>query len=295
MERELRPSLRRITGAVPLFLAGLTKKLVVADHLAVLVDPVFANPLTYSRGTVISAVMAYSFQIYCDFSGYTDMAIATARMIGIDLPRNFRRPYAATSITAFWRRWHITLSEWLRDYLYIPLGGNRRGLTRTYVNLLITMALGGLWHGASWTFVVWGCYHGAGLAIHKAWSARTFARRPAPAAVGWAATYAFVCIGWVFFRASSMAGATAILRAIVAPSGSGLQWFFLPFWILLGVAALTQVDFASIRRAAVRGRRWIAAEPFFAGFVPAFPIVTWVIAIAIFGAHRQQPFIYFRF
>ena len=172
MTRSLRPSWKRAFVGLQLIALGFSKKLLVADRLAGFVDSVFRYPHLYSTGTVWSAVVAYSLQIYCDFSGYSDIAIGTSRIIGFDLPENFNMPYLATSITEFWRRWHITLSQWLRDYLYIPLGGNRKGRARTYVNLTITMLLGGLWHGANWTFIVWGGLHGVGLALHKMWSSR---------------------------------------------------------------------------------------------------------------------------
>ena len=145
----------------------------LADLLATrIVDPVFGAPAAHSGAEVAAAIYGYAVQIYCDFSGYTDMAIGLALLLGFRFPDNFDRPYAASSLQDFWRRWHMTLSRWLRDYLYIPLGGNQRGLRRTYVNLILTMLLGGLWHGAAWTFVIWGGIHGGGLAIQRWWSDR---------------------------------------------------------------------------------------------------------------------------
>ncbi len=169
MTRSLKPSGKRAIVGLELILLGVTKKLLIADRMAVLADAVFEHPHFFSPLTVASGVVAYSFQIYCDFSGYSDIAIGVSRIIGFDLPENFNMPYLSTSITEFWRRWHMTLSKWLRDYLYIPLGGNRRGRLRTYFNLLMTMLLGGLWHGANWTFVIWGGLHGLALAGHKLW------------------------------------------------------------------------------------------------------------------------------
>src|SRR5205814_5433706 len=190
MRRSLELSWSHAKVGIPLVLLGVSKKLLVADRLAIFVDPVFRQPELFSGGTVASAVVAYSLQIYCDFSGYSDIAIGISRIIGFDLPENFNMPYIATSITEFWRRWHITLSQWLRDYLYIPLGGNRKGRRRTYINLTVTMLLGGLWHGAAWTFVVWGLLHGAGLAAHKLWTEHvSHGRRPFHGIVGWLATY----------------------------------------------------------------------------------------------------------
>ena len=162
LEREIALRWPNIVAGGQMFLLGMTKKLVIADHLAGPVDLVFAHPQNYSPMLIWQAVIAYSIQIFCDFSGYSDMAIGTAKMLGFDLPVNFNLPYIATNISDFWRRWHISLSSWLRDYLYISLGGNRKGEARTYFNLMATMARGGLWHGASWNFVLWGVWHGLG-------------------------------------------------------------------------------------------------------------------------------------
>ena len=171
-----------VVPALFLILGGLFKKVVLADFLATaIVDPVFGSPSAYTSPDTLAAVYAYAAQIYCDFSGYTDIAIGIAMLLGFRFPQNFASPYSATSLQIFWRRWHMTLSRWLRDYLYIPLGGSRKGNVRTYVNLMITMLLGGLWHGASWTFVIWGGIHGVGLAIERWWNERrSSGRRGAP-------------------------------------------------------------------------------------------------------------------
>src|SRR6266403_2077476 len=202
-----------------IFAAGLFKKVVIADNLAQFVSPVFAH-LDAGGGVTTSwawlATLAYSLQIYFDFSGYSDMAIGLALLFGIRLPVNFRSPYRATSIIEFWRRWHITLSRLLREYLYIPLGGNRLGEQRRYVNLLVTMLLGGLWHGAGWNFVIWGGLHGIYLCINHLW--RGWRGDPALASaaamnsmatriVSWAVTFFAVVIAWVFFRAKTTVGA----------------------------------------------------------------------------------------
>ncbi|HVF39090.1 MAG TPA: MBOAT family protein, partial [Gemmatimonadaceae bacterium] len=236
MDRRLQPSWDRTSVGLQLILLGLTKKLFIADRLATLVNPVFAAPGEYTQLTVISAVIAYSIQIYCDFSGYSDMAIGVSRIIGFDLPENFNMPYAARSITEFWRRWHITLSEWLRDYLYIPLGGNRNGKWRTYANLLMTMLLGGLWHGASWTFVVWGLLHGVGLAVHKLWRERAREADDIYSRIAaWALTYAFVCLTWIFFRAESFSAAGMMLRKVAGLEPGGVSWIYLPLLLILPV------------------------------------------------------------
>jgi alginate O-acetyltransferase complex protein AlgI len=200
-------------GSTGLFLiaVGLLKKVALADYLALnLVDRVFQAPAQYSALECYAAVVGYSLQIYGDFSGYTDMAIGSAMLLGIRFPVNFAAPYTAGDLIDFWRRWHISLSTWLRDYLYVPLGGNRRGPVRTYLNLMITMLLGGLWHGASWTFVVWGGLHGAGLALNR-WLRDRFGfdpnRRRWTRVLGVVVTFHFVSAAWIFFRSSDFAAA----------------------------------------------------------------------------------------
>lgn len=196
---------------------GLLKKIAIGDYLALnLVDRVFDAPTMYSSVECYAAVLGYAVQIYCDFSGYTDIAIGSALLLGVRFPRNFNAPYKAHDIQEFWRRWHISLSTWLRDYLYVPLGGNRRGAARTYLNLIVTMILGGLWHGANWTFVAWGTMHGVALALHRALT-RGADGKPKPASakrfvrgVGVWFTFHFVCAAWVFFRASSFEQAAAM-------------------------------------------------------------------------------------
>jgi alginate O-acetyltransferase complex protein AlgI len=200
-----------------LFVIGYFKKACVADNLATVIDPVFAEPLAHGARDALLAASGYSVQIYCDFSGYSDMAIAVAGMLGFSLMKNFDAPYLSASIRDFWRRWHISLSSWLRDYLYVPLGGGRKGRSRTYLNLMITMVLGGLWHGANWTFVIWGFAHGLALAVQRAWSelrgngkraanagAQAGAVRPAPALLGWAVTLAWVVACFTLFRCDSL-------------------------------------------------------------------------------------------
>jgi D-alanyl-lipoteichoic acid acyltransferase DltB (MBOAT superfamily) len=201
------------TQAGLLILGGLGKKLVIADTLGKLVvDPVFAAPGQHPAYEVLFAIYAYAAQIYGDFSGYTDIAIGLALLLGFQFPINFDRPYASASLREFWRRWHISLSSWLRDYLYIPLGGGR---AHPYRNLFLTMLLGGLWHGANWTFVAWGGLHGAGLAVE---------RRSGPARRPWLGrlvTFHFVALCWVFFRAPDFSGAFAVLGRLVAWTGRG--------------------------------------------------------------------------
>jgi D-alanyl-lipoteichoic acid acyltransferase DltB (MBOAT superfamily) len=206
-----------------IFAIGLFKKMVLADGSAVFVSPVFGGVAQDGVATTDAwaGTLAYAFQLYFDFSGYSDMAIGLARMFGILLPVNFNAPYRATSIVEFWRRWHITLSLFLRNYLYIPLGGNRHGFLLRYRNLLVTMLLGGLWHGAGWTFVIWGGLHGLYLVANHAADALVFKRLPASVAtsapvrvLGWAATFFCVLVAWVFFRASDFASAGSVLHGM---------------------------------------------------------------------------------
>jgi alginate O-acetyltransferase complex protein AlgI len=228
--RDLLPQLARparfdpAEGSEALFLVavGLVKKVAIGDYLATnLVDRVFDAPLRFSALECYAAVLGYAVQIYCDFSGYTDIAIGSALLLGVRFPKNFNAPYKAQNVADFWRRWHISLSTWLRDYLYVPLGGNRKGPVRTYLNLMLTMLLGGLWHGANWTFVAWGGLHGGALAVTRFFENRRGNRGlvVAPRSVGdWVwkatkvfATFHFVLLTWVLFRAESFGHAWAFL------------------------------------------------------------------------------------
>jgi len=215
---------KRVEGAAAfsLIAGGLFKKVVVANTLAgAIVDPVFASPQNFSAFEVAAGIYGYAVQIYADFSGYTDIAIGVALLLGFRFPQNFDSPYVAVSLQEFWRRWHMTLSRWLRDYLYISLGGNRGGRAKTYRNLMITMVLGGLWHGAAWTFVIWGALHGGGLAIEQWWR-RNMPDRGVPDWVKRIVTFHVVCLGWVFFRADSLGSVATILSRLgdVGPAPS---------------------------------------------------------------------------
>lgn len=327
MGRSLRPSWPRAWVGAQAVLLGFTKKLVVADRLAIFIDPVFASPGTFDSMTVAAAVVAYSLQIYCDFSGYSDIAIGVSRIIGYDLPENFNMPYLATSVTDFWRRWHMTLSQWLRDYLYIPLGGNRRGRFRTYLNLFLTMLLGGLWHGAAWTFVFWGFLHGLGLAAHKIWmEQRSAGRAPAlPRWLGWAVTYAFVCFAWIFFRAPDFGTATIIVLKVIGVHSAGVSHPYLPLFLLVPFVILAHVIGALlVRQAAAPGARglripppkWLervyngatgrfGVKPHPAagayvllpvpGVVGGALLTCWLLMLALFATLASSPFIYFQF
>jgi alginate O-acetyltransferase complex protein AlgI len=278
------------------FLLGVVKKLAIADRMPMWTDNVFANPEQYNTGAVWLAVLAYAIQIYCDFSGYTDMAIGAAHMLGYKLARNFDMPYLSANISEFWRRWHISLSSWLRDYLFIPLGGSRGTRWQTYRNLLITMTLGGLWHGASWTFVVWGLLHGLLLIGH-----RTFqdccTRMPALArwlttqggtALRVTVTFLAVSVCWLFFRATTFGiAATMLWRMVVPHSGLGSQQrnFGLVLLALLLVGAHAIARSGAWKPIAVR--------------VPA-PVLGMAYAVVltlalVLAPHGSKAFIYFQF
>jgi len=230
-----------------LILLGIAKKAVLADHLATIIDPIFARPEQFSSSACWLATVGYACQIYGDFSGYSDIAIGLAHLFGFKLHRNFNLPYLAASVAEFWRRWHISLSTWLRDYLYIPLGGRRHVTRRTNGNLLITMLLGGFWHGASWNFVLWGALHGSLLVAH-----RTIADRPwlrwLPKPIHIATTFVCVCVGWIFFRATSTPDALAIIQRLFWPFAGERLSPTLAAWALVLIAA-TALEHG------IRGRR----------------------------------------
>jgi alginate O-acetyltransferase complex protein AlgI len=280
-----------------LILGGLFKKVVIANYLAgAIVDPVFGEPARHASLEIGVAIVAYAVQIYCDFSGYTDIAIGVAKMLGFQFPQNFDRPYSAQSVQEFWRRWHMTLSRWLRDYLYIPLGGNRKGTTRTYVNLMITMLLGGLWHGAAWHFVIWGGLHGAYLSIGQ-WK-RTLRERGvlaippdtrSIAVLRWASTFGLVCVGWVFFRADSVASAFGMLGRLVSFEGGPTPLVTFP--VLLAIAVGMATQFVPATPGAMLRAGISRLQPVPMGIAAAFAL----FAITTLGPRGVAPFIYFQF
>ena len=269
-------------GAV-LFVIGLTKKAAIADTVAQICDPLFARGTSLNMAEAWAAAGTYTLQIYFDFSGYSDMAIGLGLMFGLRLPLNFAAPYRSASIREFWRRWHMTLSRFLRDYLYIPLGGNRRGEARQVVNVVATMLLGGLWHGAAWTFVAWGGLHGVALAANSAWD-RAGLRMPR--LLGWAVTMLFVIVGWVLFRSPSFATAAHILAAMAGANGVGHMHLDNAVVVALAVAMVllgpTSQDIAQWR---VTPRPWLALP---VGAALAFLLL-------LVGGRIPNEFIYFRF
>jgi D-alanyl-lipoteichoic acid acyltransferase DltB (MBOAT superfamily) len=286
-----------IVGAGWLILGGLFKKVVIANYLAgAIVDPVFGDPARHSSPEAIVAIVAYAVQIYCDFSGYTDIAIGIAKLLGFRFPQNFDRPYSARSVQEFWRRWHMTLSRWLRDYLYIPLGGSRKGTTRTYVNLMITMLLGGLWHGAAWHFVVWGGLHGVYLAVGH-WKdgkreAGQLAEPPETVLVRGMqqlATFTLVCIAWTLFRADSVATALSLLARTVTAWGLPSPLVTAP--VLLAVSAGLVTQFLPHRPA----ERLKAAISRLRPVPLGVTVAVVLFLITTLGPRGVAPFIYFQF
>jgi alginate O-acetyltransferase complex protein AlgI len=285
-------SLDASMGGRALFLIGigLVKKLLVADYLASnLVNRVFDFPNLYSGAEVLIAVYAYALQLYYDFSGYTDIAIGSALLLGIKLPQNFNMPYAAENIADFWRRWHITLSNWLRDYLYFSLPGKRTKVM-PYINLVITFVIGGLWHGASWNFVIWGALHGVGLAVVRLWQSWKGTAK----AVGWVRyvnifiTFHFVCYAWIYFRAPDFATASAIVGRIGSHTVSFVNvspglWLIFAIGLLAHYVPKAWYDFTL--------NLYIRA-PFYAQAVALAALVIGLQYVAQTGA---TPFIYNRF
>jgi alginate O-acetyltransferase complex protein AlgI len=241
LENPITITWKNLEAGIQIFMTGLIKKLLIADNLAPFVDTIYKSPGDFASVTVWLAVLAYAIQIYCDFSGYTDMAIGSARCMGFSIPQNFNMPYVARSITDFWRRWHISLSTWLREYLYISLGGNRHGELKQYRNLMLTMLLGGLWHGASWNFVVWGGLHGVGLAAHKVYAKvrpSSWVRIPLYRGASWLVTFAFVSLAWVFFRSTDFATAMAVMGKLTFWNSAGTYWLPAALWPILGVVCV---------------------------------------------------------
>jgi len=291
----------KLSRAFMLIIGGLIKKAVISDYISVnFVDRVFDNPTLYSGFENLIAIYGYGLQIYCDFSGYSDIAIGLALLLGFKLPDNFNKPYQSASLTEFWRRWHISLSSWLRDYLYIPLGGNRKGTLRTYINLMITMLLGGLWHGASWKFVIWGGMHGALLAIERLIEPLTnklnfgeFRGFPIKRIIGVLFTFHFVLFCWIYFRADSLEKAQQLLHQVF----SGIEWN-LALEVISGYKKVFLVMLFGFvihfipRKFEMRWRIFFADSPILVkSFALAFSI--WVL-IQIASAD-VVPFIYFQF
>ena len=292
------PDPRRVptAEAFRLIFSGLFKKVVISTYLATeIVDDVFTLPDDHSALEVLVAIYAYAIQIYADFSGYTDIAIGVALLLGFRFPQNFDAPYRALSIQDFWRRWHMTLSNWLRDYLYIPLGGNRKGTLFTYRNLFLTMLLGGLWHGAAWNFVIWGAIHGGVLAAERYVTGRWAASgRPAmlPTEVSnvlrWLYTFHVVCLAWVFFRAETFTLATSMLGRLRA-WGEPNELVTPVIVLVIGLMLLSQfVPISRVRELQFEYGRlpWAVQGALFG---------VGLVLVDVLGPEGVAPFIYFQF
>lgn len=270
------------------FMLGFAQKVLLGDTLAPLVDAGYALP-NPSVADVALTVTAYTLHLYFDFAGYSSMAIGLGLMVGLKFPENFDNPYLSRSITEFWRRWHISLSSWLRDYLYIPLGGNRVGKVRSYFNLLITMALGGLWHGASWTFLVWGIWHGLGLIVARLWNVA--GAPPIPTFISHLLTLAFVMVGWLLFRAQDWQAAQTMLSGLLGFHGLALSS------PMAAAARPTELLTVCIGLLAVyaptlppsRLRAYIARPPF------ELALLLWLCALWTIQSRTVIPFLYFQF
>ncbi len=277
-----------VSRAFFLIVSGLFLKVVIANHLAShIVDEVFAAPNRHSSLEVLVGVYGYAVQIFADFCGYTNIAIGVALLLGFQFPQNFNSPYAAVSLQDFWRRWHMTLSRWLRDYLYIPLGGNRKGTLITYRNLMLTMVLGGLWHGAAWTFVIWGTIHGIGLALERA-----LGWRPTSRAATWFGrilTFHIVCFAWIFFRADSLARAGTVLERLFTAWGQPSPLVTSSVLLAIVVGIGSQYIRPSVLGGLLRGfgRLPVAAQ--------AAAVAICLMLINTLGPSGVAPFIYFRF
>lgn len=288
----------RMISGIGLVLFGFFKKVVVADSAGLVVDGIFSEPSLHTSLGLVVGVVLYAFQIYCDFSGYTDIAIGVARIMGVDFCDNFRTPYISKSFSEFWQRWHISLSTWLRDYLYIPLGGNRSGKATTYRNLAITMLLGGLWHGANWKFVIWGGLHGMYLVLQRVFSRpweriRRIFKIPdrLNGILLIALVFTLTCLAWIFFRANSTKDAFHIIQRIVAFDDLRLSAIRnpLPTTKCAAMILILLVIEAADRR--YKFQNLMLQSPVFCVFF--FNTLLW--SIALFGTFGSTTFIYFQF
>src|SRR4051794_27278108 len=276
-----------VSSGLALIALGLIKKVMIADFLArAIVDPVFAVPQAYGAPDAIMAAWAYAAQIYCDFSGYTDMAIGLALLMGFIFPQNFNAPYRSTGFREFWRRWHMTLSRFLRDYLYIPLGGNRKGRVRTYLNLMVTMVLGGLWHGAAWNFVAWGAYQGTGLSAEHAINGRL--GRIFPGWLRWFVTFNLIVFGWILFRVQNLSDVGHYLDALTR-SGPATLYSVPVVGAILLVVGLQLLPERPMEGIELRIGR---LQPLLLG--AALALVVLVVGATV-PSQGVPPFIYFRF
>jgi len=272
-----------VTDGLSLFVVGLFKKIALADYLALYVDKVYADPARHAAPALILATFAFGWQIYFDFSGYTDMARGAGRMLGFRLMLNFNHPYLATGLGDFWGRWHISLSTWFKDYVYIPLGGNRRGTLNTYKNMALTMLISGLWHGAAWTFLIWGALHAVGRAATRRLESTSFYRRKVPKPVKQALVFLFVSFAWIFFRAHSLEDALVIVERIFTSGWSSADF---PLWAMALVIMVWAYQFVCESRL----RRLAELAP-----VRVLMVLLMILYLAFVPGGDSQPFYYFQF
>jgi alginate O-acetyltransferase complex protein AlgI len=275
-----------------LFLLGLTKKIVFADRIGIAVNAVYSAPLAYNGISIIWAIIGYSMQIYCDFSGYSDMAIGIARILDFDLGKNFDLPYLSKNPSEFWRRWHISLSSWFRDYVYIPLGGSRVGKVKTYRNLFITMVLSGFWHGANWTFVIWGTFHGIALSTHKVFIDFSKKVKKSSGILGnlfsCALNFIFVSLLWVIFRAANMGQVFEILSGLFRSTGvTYVNVFVVVYFIIIVI-----INVVSVIK---NGGQAFTLNFDLDHFKGQFIVCTWVFLIIMFMYVGDSAFIYAQF
>jgi len=278
---------RTFIAGLFLMIVGLFKKVVIADRLGLYVDPVFSDPHRHTSLELLTATYFFAFQIYCDFSGYTDIAIGAALTLGIELMKNFNMPYLSGNIAVFWKRWHISLSSWFRDYLYIPLGGNRVTFLRNCANVLIVFLISGLWHGANWKYLVWGCIHGCLLIGYLLWKKLKISRNVFPF-IGWLVTFNCVCLAWVFFRADTVGEAVYIITKIFTGNGFSFadrhimphtEIGYCAFLIILLLSAEVKMQ----RIAVISNKQMISWGIFL------------VLACYFLGIFNETQFIYFQF
>ncbi|MEW6342887.1 MAG: MBOAT family O-acyltransferase [Pseudomonadota bacterium] len=293
--KNFRPTIEDISWSACQIIKGLIKKIIFADFFAVVANDYFNDPATSAVAPAIG-IIAFAMQIYFDFAGYTDIARGCAALLGFKFPSNFERPYLATNIADFWRRWHISLSSWLRDYLYISLGGNRVGPSRTYLNLMIVMGLGGLWHGASWNFMVWGLAHGAMLCVHRCWGHRIKphiavapAIRPATTLLGGMLTFVCVAIAWIPFRSVDFATTSVVLKQLFSIKVLSIAGSNQHYWLLLAVSALWCIADGNRRI-----QRWLTESLPYP--LIGVPVGLALVSMELFGQFDLHvPFIYFKF
>lgn len=295
LEKNEQATAENIWGGLWLVIVGIIKKAVIADYIAQYNDLIFDSPEIYTGVQTLMGVLGYTMQIYCDFSGYSDMAIGIALIMGFKLGLNFDSPYQSRNLTEFWRRWHISLSSWLRDYVYIPLGGNRKGTVRTYINNFLTMLIGGLWHGAAWKFVFWGAMHGVGLAVHKACKPilEKLPHNFFVTFLSWLITFIYVSLLWVFFRASDFSDSILIIKNIFVDFNWGQLPQFAaarPVWCIM-MASLVIFHFVPQRLAD-------RVQSYFISVNWAVKLCVFLVAVQLvieFMSEEVAPFIYFQF